>query len=697
MAIRFTVNQFPANVQLKDDSGIPWGCVVQPFASDEKDIIFSSAPLPRADEIARCEECFAYISGFCHIQRSNWSCALCDTVNTFSEREYRRYSKGSLLENCPELAGSLVELDVATEEDRSRYSSGEEQEGDVYTKPVYVALVDLTAPEDVLELVKSALLAALEALSPSSLFGLVTFSHKIGLYDLQGSVPVVKHVPIPELPDGGFSLELQEVMPLQAFLAPVDANKDHIGAALETLRPVSAQEYSGPPSGAREQSLGGATRGFGTAVAALLRYLGADEGETFVSARLFAFLAGAPNRGPGQLDTQRYAELAADASDVADQALLTEQTPFYKELAAQAVQVGVCIDLFAVTREYVDLASLKFLSVESGGGVFLYPSPEEATLPQDMYRMLCRPHAVGGVLRLRASPAFRPARAYGHFFPDAQYDDVFHVIACGARDAYAFDFEFAGGSGFGHSGAAHTLAPPPTVQMAFQYTVLVPAPLDPPAADPPTTAGQSPHLLERPGPPASSSSSSSSSAAAAAPSASPQANGHGGAAAGHGAGEGEASGVEGPARRQYVLRRRLRVKTVQLKVAHTLGELFQSVDQEVAIQASLEEGVREGRLLLQDWLVILTASYNQHFQLAQFREPATGPQLDVSFQHCPPLAPLARSGKERREVNGADEVVGRQARQHHRRRRGEGLRDRHVVHRCTFTAPGGGEHEGPPA
>lgn len=44
-----------------------------------------------------------------------------------------------------------------------------------------MALVDLHAGDAFVELVKSALLAALEALPPASRFALVTFSHKVGV------------------------------------------------------------------------------------------------------------------------------------------------------------------------------------------------------------------------------------------------------------------------------------------------------------------------------------------------------------------------------------------------------------------------------------------------------------------------------------------------------------------------------------
>lgn len=111
------------------------------------------------------------------------------------------------------------------------------------------------ASEEFLELTRSALLAALEGLQlliqndilisllyelclrsvdfsfiffpsfaavPSgALFGLATFSHKIGLYDVQGAIPVVKNVFIPSDTEDTLSLELEDVMPLSQFLAPV--------------------------------------------------------------------------------------------------------------------------------------------------------------------------------------------------------------------------------------------------------------------------------------------------------------------------------------------------------------------------------------------------------------------------------------------------------------------------------------------
>lgn len=59
------------------------------------------------------------------------------------------------------------------------------------------------------------------ALGPGSLFGLASFSHKIGLYDVQGPIPVVKNVFVPPDSEGTLPIELEDVMPLLQFLAPV--------------------------------------------------------------------------------------------------------------------------------------------------------------------------------------------------------------------------------------------------------------------------------------------------------------------------------------------------------------------------------------------------------------------------------------------------------------------------------------------
>lgn len=56
------------------------------------------------------------------------------------------------------------------------------------------------------------------------------------------------------------------------------------------------------------------------------------------------------------------------------------------------------------------------------------------------------------------------------------------------------------------------------------------------------------------------------------------------------------------------------------------------------ILASLDQGVREGRMLLHDWLVILTAQYNDACKNVQ----SIAAHIDAEFSQCPQLQPLPR-------------------------------------------------------
>jgi len=180
-----------------------------------------------------------------------------------------------------------------------------------------------------LELVKSALQAALEALSPGSLFGLLTFSSKIGLYDVQGPIPIVKNVFIPPDSDGALPIDLEDIMPLCSFLAPIDSCKDRITEALETIKPMSSWDVAANAAEGQDHVLHH-TRGFGVALDVLVNYLASEYGNAFELARIFAFLSGPPNYGAGQLDTSE--EQNADTAGDADHIFLQEQTSFYKNL-----------------------------------------------------------------------------------------------------------------------------------------------------------------------------------------------------------------------------------------------------------------------------------------------------------------------------------------------------------------------------
>ncbi|KAL0774392.1 hypothetical protein Bca101_039543 [Brassica carinata] len=527
MAVRATVSRFPIDSDALEASGLPWGLTVTPFASKDETGI-GPAYGSNGHILPRCENCYAYFNTYCELDQWAWTCSLCGTLNGLPSDAIARYSYPH--DSIPEMSSSFVDLELPLD--------GSEQEM-TQARPVYVAAIDLSC--------KASLL--LWNTCRKTEFPFYTYPQ-------------------------------------------VETCKDRIAAALETLRPITSWERSsGAAQGIDGVLMGG--RGFGTAMEALFNYLGSEFGNTFALARVFAFISGPPDYGRGQLDTSRYGEQYASKRVDADRALLPEQTPFYKDLATIAVQSGVCVDLFAVTNEYTDLASLKFLSIESGGSLFLYSSTDDSTLPQDMlvlmisqhqlFRMLNRPYAFNCVLRLRTSTEFKPLHSltiypcmqYGHFFPDPQYENLQHIICCDSYATYAYDFDFANNTGF----SRHSREPP-VVQIAFQYTVVVP-----------------PEGLQNSELPSSN-------------------------------------------------------RTMQFETAQNINETYDSVDPEVVLSllvhkvilVSLEDGVREGRALLHDWLVILTAQYNDAYNLVQYKKgnKSMSSQIDITFSQCPQLEPLPR-------------------------------------------------------
>ncbi|XP_068639472.1 protein transport protein SEC23 D-like [Aristolochia californica] len=195
MAVRATVSRFPTDPDAQEASGLPWGVTVSPFSpvdelgnppvSGSNGNLLGNPPVSGSNGnlVPRCDNCWAYFNSYCELEQWVGTCSLYGTLNGLTSETIARYSQPEL---CAETCSSFIDLELPDD--------GEEA---VKAWPVYVAAVDLASSEEFLELIKSALLAALEALGPGSLFGLVTFSHKIGLYDVQGPIPVVKNVFIP--------------------------------------------------------------------------------------------------------------------------------------------------------------------------------------------------------------------------------------------------------------------------------------------------------------------------------------------------------------------------------------------------------------------------------------------------------------------------------------------------------------------
>lgn len=647
MALAFSLGTFPVDGRLKDSAGVPFGIAVAPFAN----VQLEQTHLPNANDVARCEECLAYVSGYCCFERHGWICALCGAMTAY---QGKRYTRAAERETLPELQHEVYEAEV--EEDGAEGVDDDGAGGTGVTRelvghPAYVALVDVSVrngasltdvanAEAYLEVVRSALLASVEALDDCAVFGVATFDGtSIGLCDLGGEEeageneedgdsdealqvapfqPSVRVVPLSLTPDSEHAsalaaidspsaVPLADAVPLTSFLAHVGTQKERIIAAVECLR------VAAPPAEPRPQ------RAFGAALEALAAYWAgaAPHPKTLFGCRVSAFLSGAPDAGRGALDaldagegdaTATAPSTARERSANATRWLMAPVDGFYAQLGASCARARIAVDVHCIvpaSQLPIGIAALDSLACASGGHVRLYApdaiadaAPDSAThdfaniaLPRDLYRHLAAPVAVDGTLRVRTSPEFKAARGYGaSLAEDTAYDGVFHLPRAMAADTVCFDFEYTDRRGFARDEGC-----PPMVQLAFQYTAAVPV------------------------------------------------------------NETAENGDGGPPRRRRrrVARwqRRLRVRTVQAAASNEAKDVLENVNAPVVLallhhkisRAVADEGLEEGRLLLRDWLVILAAHYNAHYGVRAFGTPSEDPgPVDCTFAECPALASLPR-------------------------------------------------------
>lgn len=108
MAVRATVSRFPIDAGAHENSGIPWGLTVTPFATKDEN---GQAPAygSGGQLLPRCENCWAYFNTYCELDQWSWNCALCGNPQGLSSEAIARYSQP---QSCPEMMSSFVDLEL---------------------------------------------------------------------------------------------------------------------------------------------------------------------------------------------------------------------------------------------------------------------------------------------------------------------------------------------------------------------------------------------------------------------------------------------------------------------------------------------------------------------------------------------------------------------------------------------------------
>jgi hypothetical protein len=94
---------------VREASGLPWGCVVQPLSAQTR-----FAPGPAADALARCSQCYGYVHWLVRFDsRHQWPCSFCGHTNAAAA--VPRYATPAARQAATELRAASYESIVAAD------------------------------------------------------------------------------------------------------------------------------------------------------------------------------------------------------------------------------------------------------------------------------------------------------------------------------------------------------------------------------------------------------------------------------------------------------------------------------------------------------------------------------------------------------------------------------------------------------
>nr|KAF6350060.1 SEC24-like protein A, COPII coat complex component [Myotis myotis] len=135
--------------------------------------------------------------------------------------------------------------------------------------------------------------------------------------------------------------------------------------------------------------------------------------------RMSVFQTQLPNLGVGALKPREEPNQRSSAKEIH----LTPSTDFYKKLALDCSGQQVAVDLFLLSGQYSDLASLGCISRYSAGSVYYYPSyhhqhnpVQVQKLQKELHRYLTRKIGFEAVMRIRCTKGLSIHTFHGNFF-----------------------------------------------------------------------------------------------------------------------------------------------------------------------------------------------------------------------------------------------------------------------------------------
>ena len=402
--MRASMNSVPQGNDMVKSSSIPFVFAVQPLALQSK----GDSGIPLIDERdqgpLRCSSCNAYACPYMKFSPdgSKMTCCFCGGATPVPPEHIGPVGmEGRRTDGRPAFDHGTVEYIVS-----GKYQIREPM------LPTYVFMIDCTA-----EAIESGMTATVCS-SISALVGsisvkersraaIITFSSSIHFYEFrQGGNGDPKMLVVGDLDDPFCPSS-------SAIFASLDTQLDSLKGLLERIPKM----YQGAM--AAESAAGAAIQ----ACIETLKYAGGG--------RLLSFIASLPHKG---LLSLRPRESGKPPSEKEALDIMTPvgNGKHYAEVARDAAQHNVSIDVFALTKSYVDLATLGVLSHYTSGSVYRY-SPfsyvaDSVRFYDDLRWNLTRPIGFEGVGRMRVSSGLAVEEVIGAYSKSGQTDLQFPVI-----------------------------------------------------------------------------------------------------------------------------------------------------------------------------------------------------------------------------------------------------------------------------
>ncbi|KAM4726406.1 protein transport protein Sec24A isoform 3-T3 [Anableps anableps] len=382
---RCTLTSIPQTQSLLSKAKLPLGLLLHPF----KDL--SQLPVVTSSTIVRCRSCRTYINPFVtFLDQRRWKCNLCYRVNDVPEEFMYNPVSRSYGEphKRPEVQNATIEFIAPSE-----YMLRPPQPA------VYLFVLDVShnaVETGYLSVFCQSLLDNINALPGDSRtkVGFITFDSTIHFYNLQEGLSQPQMLIVSDIED--IFLPTPD-----SLLVNLNESKELVQDLLKSLPNLFEKTME-------TQSA------LGSALQAAFKLLSPTGG------RMSVFQTQLPNLGVGALQSREDPNQRASAKDVQH---LSPATDFYKKLALDCSGQQVAVDLFLLSAQYCDLASLGCISRYSAGSVYYYPSYHHQHNPaqverfqRDLKRYLTRKIGFEAVMRIRCTKGLSIHTFHGNFF-----------------------------------------------------------------------------------------------------------------------------------------------------------------------------------------------------------------------------------------------------------------------------------------